>query len=97
MNNKLEWVTAKDSGRLLANICIKDLPSRFWRNVYNIGGGPECRANNYKFMSMMFEAIGIKDITKIFEPNWFAIKNFHGQYYLDSDVLNDYLDFRRKL
>lgn len=96
LNNKLEWVTARDSGRLLANICIKDLPDKFWRNVYNIGGGRGCRANNYKFMSMMFEAMGIKDIRKIFEPNWFAIKNFHGQYYLDSDTLDDYLDFRRE-
>ena len=94
LNNVLEWVTAADSGRLLANICIKDLPSTFWKRIYNIGGGENCRKNNYDFISMMLGTIGIKNIEKIFEPNWFANRNFHGQYYLDSDILNDYLDFR---
>lgn len=96
LNNVMEWVTADDSGRLLANICIKDLPDEFWKNIYNIGGGASCRKNNYEFTSMILETIGVKDIEKIFEPNWFAIRNFHGQYYLDSDILNDYLDFRRE-
>ncbi len=45
---------------------------------------------------MILKTIGIEDIEKIFEPNWFAIRNFHGQYFLDSDILNDYLDFRRQ-
>ena len=31
---------------------------------------------------------------KIFEPNWFALKNFHGQWYTDADVLENYLHFR---
>lgn len=96
LNNVLEWITENDSGRLLANICIKDLPNKFWRNVYNVGGGESCRKNNYEFTAMILETIGVKDIEKIFEPKWFANRNFHGQYYLDSDVLNDYLDFRRE-
>ena len=37
----------------------------------------------------------VKDIKKIFNPNWFASRNFHGHYYLDSHILNDYLDFRK--
>ncbi len=96
LNNVLEWITEDDSGRLLANLCLKDLPDNFYRNVYNIGGGETCRINNYDFMSEMMKALGIKDIEKIFSPNWFATNNFHGQYYLDSDTLNDYLDFRRE-
>ena len=94
LNNVLEWVTADDSGRLLLNICIKDLPDKFWKNIYNIGGGASCRKNNYEFTSMMLETIGVKNIEKIFKPNWFANRNFHGQYYLDSHILNDYLNFR---
>ena len=96
LNNVLEWVTENDSGRLLANLVTKDLPDDFWKRIYNVGGGESCRLNNYDFMSQMLSVLGIKDIKKIFEYNWFATKNFHGQYYLDSDILNDYLDFRRE-
>ncbi len=96
LNNVLEWISEDDSGRLLAHLCIKDLPDDFYRNVYNIGGGESCRINNYDFMSKMMGVLGIENIEKIFEPNWFATSNFHGQYYLDSDLLNDYLDFRRE-
>lgn len=96
LNNVFEWITADDSGRLLANLCVKDLPERFWKNIYNIGGGQSCRKNNYDFMTLMLSTVGIENIEKIFETNWFATKNFHGHYYLDSDILNDYLDFRRE-
>lgn len=96
LNNVLEWITEEDSGRLLANICVRDLPNSFWKNIYNIGGGPSCRVNNYDFTVKILATLGIKDIEKLFEPNWFAIRNFHGQYYLDSDILNHYLDFRRE-
>lgn len=96
LNNCLEWITARDSGRLIANICTRELPDKFWKNIYNIGGGAECRATNYGFMSKIFGVLGIDDIRKIFEPSWFATGNFHGHFYEDSDVLNEYLDFRRE-
>lgn len=89
-------VSEDDSGRLLANIYIKNLPEKFWKNVYNIGGGESFRKTNYEFLSTVLAAAGIKDIEKIFEPSWFATRNFHGQYYLDSDRLNEYLDFRKE-
>jgi nucleoside-diphosphate-sugar epimerase len=96
LNNVLEWVTEEDSGRLLANICIKDLPDEFWKNIYNVGGGESCRLNSYDFTALILGSLGVRDIEKLFERNWFAQRNFHGQYYLDSDILNDYLDFRRE-
>lgn len=96
MNNVLEWVSEKDSGRLITNLVIKDLPESFWKRVYNIGGGESCRINNFDFMSKLMEMTGVSDIRKIFDFNWFARKNFHGQYYLDSHELNDILDFRRE-
>lgn len=96
LNNVLEWITEDDSGRLLANICVKDLPNEFWKNIYNISGGESCRKNNYEFTSLLLSSLGIKDIKQIFDAHWFASRNFHGQYYLDSDTLNDYLDFRRE-
>lgn len=94
LNNVLEWISEEDSGRLLCNLVIKDLDDDFYQKIYNIGGGENCRLNNYDFMTKILGAIGVNNIEKVFEPNWFATRNFHGQYYLDSDKLNDILDFR---
>lgn len=96
LNNVLEWITEEDSARMLLNICTKDLPEEFWKKVYNVGGGESCRLNNLDFTSKILRTMGVKDIEKIFEASWFASKNFHGQYYLDSYILNDYLDFRKE-
>lgn len=89
-----EWTTAEDSGRLLANVCEENVPEEFWRRVYNIGGGEKYRTVNYDFMLKAFEAIGIKDFRKTVDLNWFATRNFHGQWYEDSDILENYLHFR---
>lgn len=93
LDNVLEYVTDKDSGVLLRNIC-KELPADFWCHIYNIGGGADCRVSCYDMFKEMFGHIGITDLDCVLEGNWFAIRNFHGQYYLDSDKLNDYLHFR---
>ena len=37
--NLLEWVTSIESGLLLANVCEDWVPEKFWRGIYNIGGG----------------------------------------------------------
>lgn len=34
---------------------------------------------------------------KLFDPNWFILKNFHGQFYADGDKLEEYLHFRENL
>lgn len=44
--------------------------------------------------SKLLKAIGCPAPEKIFEPNWFATRNFHGQWYTDSDLLEGYLHFR---
>lgn len=88
-----EWVTAKDSGRLLANVCEEDVPDEFWNGIYNIGGGEKFRTTNYEFMKLTFAALGM-DLHKVVDLNWFATRNFHGQWYSDSDVLEEYLQFR---
>lgn len=94
LNGVLEWVTAKNSGRLLANVCSPGLPDDFWRRIYNIGGGENYRTMNWQFMSDTFKALGFKDMKKILEPEWFATRNFHGQWFTDSDILESYLHFR---
>ena len=37
------------------------------------------------------------DIRGLFKPNWFATRNFHGQYYIDSDKLESFLKFRANI
>jgi nucleoside-diphosphate-sugar epimerase len=93
INGVFEWVTARDSGKLLANICNEDIPEEFWRRIYNIGGGEKYRTTNYEFMEKSFAALGM-DVKKVIALNWFATRNFHGQWYEDSDVLENYLHFR---
>ncbi|MCC6769207.1 MAG: NAD(P)-dependent oxidoreductase [Bacteroidia bacterium] len=94
LNGVFEWVSAYDSGVLLANICRTDLPESFWCRVYNIGGGEKFRVMNWEFIQRISVLLGVKDIRKVWEPNWFATQNFHGQWFTDSDRLEQYLQFR---
>ena len=97
----LEWATVEDSGRLLANLCDDDakgtLPADFWNRFYNIGSGEAYRITNYDFMCRLLKALSCPPPEKIFEANWFALRNFHGQWYTDSDTLEEYLHFRENL
>jgi nucleoside-diphosphate-sugar epimerase len=93
LNNHLEWVSVKDSANLLANICQQDLSKEIWGNCFNIGGGDTFRLTAYQFMSKLFGLVDIK-IEDIYQPKMFALKNFHGQYYLDSDKLEQLIPFR---
>ena len=93
----LEWATVEDSGRLLEHVCRPDVPEEFWKRYYNIGSGAEYRISNYKLECLLMEAIGCPHPTKIFNSNWFATRNFHGAWYLDSDVLEGYLHFRENV
>ena len=99
MNEALEWATVEDSATLMANICTDDLPDDFFRRFYNIGSGQEYRISLYQFEDLLLSAIGMgHDASKIvFKPNWFIDRNFHGQWYADSDVLDDYLHFRHNV
>ena len=97
MNGVLEWATVEDSGRLLANVCGEDIPEEFWRRFYNIGSGEAYRLTNYAFEELLLGTLGLGSPKKLFEPNWFTTRNFHGQWYLDSDVLENYCHFRANI
>jgi nucleoside-diphosphate-sugar epimerase len=95
-NGPLEWVSDVDSGRLLTHLVEFDVAGKlasFWDNIYNIGGGYSCRATGYESISAGFEIMG-KTAKSCYRPYWNAARNFHGMYYLDSDVLEGYLHFR---
>ena len=93
LNNHLEWVSAHDSGKLLLHVCSDEVPDSFWRKVYNVGGGESCRLTSFELYQKVYGMLGV-DCRELEEPNWYALRNFHGQYYYDSDELEAYLHFR---
>lgn len=93
----LEWATVEDSGRLLANVCEDWVPESFWNNFYNIGSGESFRLTNFQFIQKLLHTISCPKPEKIFDANWFVLRNFHGQWYADSDKLNDILKFREDI
>lgn len=90
----MEWATAEDSARLLVGAASADVPERFWGGVYNIGGGEQWRLTNWQLQALIASAMGVRDIRRWYDRNWFALKNFHGQWYTDSDRLNELIPFR---
>ncbi len=94
LNGVLEWSTVEDSGRVLANACEDWVPEYFWRGFYNLSSGESFRLTNYEFESLLLKTISCPRVEKVFEPNWFATKNFHGMWYLDADKLQEILKFR---
>ncbi|QGP81099.1 NAD-dependent epimerase/dehydratase family protein [Sphingobium sp. CAP-1] len=91
LNGVFEWSTANDSGRLMAAMCGDDLPPELWRGFYNIGGGATSRVVNHEFM-----AAQMSNYQKVLKPHWFATRNFHGQWYADSDRLEALVPFREQ-
>lgn len=93
----LEWATAEDSGRLMANICEDSVPDSFWNRFYNIGSGREYRLTNYEFEARLLKALGVGSPRQVFEPKWFALQNFHGAWWADSDELEAIVPFRANI
>ncbi|MBR6732363.1 MAG: NAD(P)-dependent oxidoreductase [Bacteroidales bacterium] len=90
----LEWATIEDSGRLLAQVCEDWVPESFWNKAYNISSGEQYRMTNYEFETRLLKGLGLPGPEKVFEPQWFALKNFHGMWYTDADKLDEILHFR---
>lgn len=91
----MEWASAEDSARLLAGIAERDLAQEFWGGIYNIGGGEEWRLTNWQLQTAISGALGVADVRRWYDRNWFATQNFHGHWYTDSDRLNDLVPFRK--
>ena len=91
----MEWVSAEDSARLLANLCDPDVPTELWGGIHNIGGGEGWRLTNWQLQTALTGAMGVKDVRRWYDRNWFALKNFHGHWFTDSDRLEQLVPFRR--
>ncbi|MEN8241074.1 MAG: NAD-dependent epimerase/dehydratase family protein [Chloroflexota bacterium] len=87
-----EACSLPDAGRVLVNATGQDLPEDFWRRFYNIGGGAKSRGVFRDFLRKSIEITTGQKMKDVFERRWFTLRNFHCQWYQDSDVLNAYLD-----
>jgi nucleoside-diphosphate-sugar epimerase len=85
----LEFITARDAGYGLVQ-CL-EAPDEFWGRIYNMSGGPSCRATYEEFIARQLEIHGLGDYKRVFEPNFFATRNFHCGYFADSHELDKYL------
>lgn len=95
-NVPLEWVTARDSGRLIKNIIDRDVSSRlegFWKRCFNIGGGERNRCTGYDTFDRGFKIIG-GSTEKFMRPCWNSIRNFHGLWFYDSGELEEMFRFQ---
>ncbi len=95
-NAPLEWVTAHDSGVLIANILKRDIKGEiddFWKKCYNIGGGVVNCVTGYDTLNDGFKLIGgsAKDF---FNPNYNSLRNFHGVWFYDGDVLENMFHYQ---
>ncbi|WP_324012469.1 NAD(P)-dependent oxidoreductase [Microbacterium sp. JZ37] len=91
----MEWVSVEDAARLLVGISASDVPEELWGGIYNIGGGEGWRLTNWELQTALGAAMGVADIRRWYDRNWFALQNFHGQWYTDSDRLDALVPFRR--
>ncbi|HWD62739.1 MAG TPA: NAD-dependent epimerase/dehydratase family protein [Humibacter sp.] len=94
LDGALEWASAEDSARLVANLCEPELPPEFWGDIYNIGGGEGWRLTNWQLLVAIGAAMGVRDVTRWYDRDWFALKNFHGHWFTDSDRLEQLVPFR---
>ena len=96
-NAPLEWVTAHDSGVLIANILKKDLTEDlskvFWKKCFNISGGERNCRTGYDILNDGFGIIGggVKDF---FRPDFNAVRNFHGLWFYDGDELEKLFSYQ---
>ena len=90
-NNCLEWSNAEDSGNLMRNVCMEEVPERFWRRVYNLSNGTDYRQTCASFSKDLGG-----DVRQGYDPNWMATGNFHGHFYTDADELGKLVPFRTK-
>ncbi len=94
LNTHIEFVTADDAGYGLVQ-CL-EVPDDFWGRIYNMGGGPACRFMFVDYIGDMMKLLGMGDYRKIMKRNWFALRNFHCNWFADSSVLNEYLGHWRQ-
>jgi nucleoside-diphosphate-sugar epimerase len=94
LNTHIEIITVEDAGYGLAQTL--ECPDEFYGRVYNMAGGPSCRVVYSDYMNRFFKIFGMGDFRKVLPRNWFALRNFHCGWYMDTWILNEYLGHWRQ-
>ncbi len=95
LTTHMENVTSRDAGFGMVNCLDIKKDSDFWCRIYNMGGGPKMRCTTWQFLKLTLGFSGLDNPEKVYERKWFALKNFHMHYYMDSYILNSYLHYWR--
>lgn len=91
----MENISSRDAGYGMANALDIPAESDFWRRVYNMGGGPGMRITAAEYQNLAVQLLGLSGIQAVSERKWFALRNFHMQFYFDSWQANTYLHYWR--
>lgn len=94
LDGVMEWTSDEDSARLAVGLAAADAPEEIWGGTWHVGSGDAWRITNWDFMSRIAVAFGIGDIRRWYDRDWFALKNFHGFWFTDSDRLEELVPFR---
>lgn len=92
LDTRMENITDRAAGLAMVN-CLDQRSPDFWRKAYNLGGGPGMRTNARDYLAAAYGLMGL-DVAECMEANWFALRNFHLQYYEDSGLANQYLAYQ---
>jgi nucleoside-diphosphate-sugar epimerase len=90
IDSYMENITARDAGRALVRCLEMEGRPEFWRRCYNLSGGPRCRVTFFEFLERIYAMLGL-DPRRVMERKWFALKNFHMQFYEDAHELDAFL------
>jgi nucleoside-diphosphate-sugar epimerase len=93
-NTHIEFITGEDAGYGLVQTL--ECPDDFYGRVYNMSGGPSCRIVISDYLERFFHLLGMGDFRRMLPRNWFATRNFHCSWYMDSWILNEYLGHWRQ-
>lgn len=93
LDTRMENVTDRAAGLAMVNCLDLRDDAGFWRRAYNLGGGPGMRTNARDYLSAAYDLMGL-DVARCMDANWFALRNFHLQYYEDSSAANAYLRYQ---
>lgn len=94
LDARMENLTDRDAGYGLVNSLDVPATSDFWRRAYNMGGGESMRTTAYQYLADSYNMMGA-EWEACARRNWYALRNFHMQYYEDSTIANSYLNYQR--
>src|SRR5690606_5369275 len=94
LDARMENITDRDAGYGMVNSLDLPATSDFWRRAHNMGGGAAMRTTAYQYLTDSYGLLGAR-WEACAERNWYALRNFHMQYYEDSSATDSYLKYQR--